>query len=311
MPEEFTGPAGASGSHQTTEHEQAPQQSGAANDGLFAWRSRVEALQQRYERAQASAAGKYWAELTAVDFMNSSLAFSALAVLCAFPFLAVVLGATGGDVRQAIITRMGVSAQAAGDVDGFIASGSRAVSTLTLFGAVLLVLGAFGMASTLQTWYQRIYDQPPMKNIPRRLGYQALGVVAFSVYLGVQMWVFHAARPVGGTLLILALTFVSATLFWWCSAYFLLFRRVGWRQLLPAGLATGLLLTGLGVISSLFFSDQVISGEKSYGPAGIALALINYLFGFGICLHLGAVFGRMWIDWQSAGTSGLNQERLD
>jgi membrane protein len=279
---ELTAPAAPEPDHASNQHEHA----------------RRQALHDRMVHVEESAAGKYWSQLTAVDFMNSSLAFSALAVLCAFPFLAVVLGAWGGDVREAIVARMGLNAEAAKQVDAFIAAGDKAVATLTVFGAVVLVLGAIGMAATLQAWYQRIYDQPPVKGILRHVGYQALGLAAFSVYIAVQVEVFAAVRPGGGRLVIFVLTFVFATLFWWCSAYFLLFRRVPARQLLPAGVATGLFITGLGVFSSFLFSDQVISGQKSYGPAGVALALISYLVGFGVCLHLGAVFGRVWNDWR-------------
>jgi hypothetical protein len=51
-------------------------------------------------RVGARAPGKYWSRLTAVDFMNSSFAFSALAVLCGFPFLAVLNAAIGGDFSR-------------------------------------------------------------------------------------------------------------------------------------------------------------------------------------------------------------------
>jgi hypothetical protein len=60
-------------------------------------------------RVRAGAPGRYWSHLSAVDFMNGSFAFAALAVLCGFPFLAVANAAAGQDVRQAIITRMGLS----------------------------------------------------------------------------------------------------------------------------------------------------------------------------------------------------------
>jgi membrane protein len=273
-------------------------------------RSRMQTLRDRgagaVARIETGVAGKYWSHLTAVDFMNSSFAFAALAVLCAFPFLAVASAVTGGDVRDAIVTRMGLDARATRDVDGLISSG-HAVSTLTVFGALLLVLGAIGMASTLQAWYQRIYDQPPTKGILKHVAYQAVGVVAFSAYIGVEVWIFKKLRPVGGSLLVFALTFVFAVLFWWCSAYFLLFRRVGWRRLFPAGVATGLFITGLGVFSSLFFSEEIVSGEQSYGPAGVVLAVTSYLVGFGVCLHLGAVFGRMWNDRRLAPGSVGNQ----
>ena len=47
---------------------------------------------------RATAAGTFWSRLNAVDFMNSSLQFAALAVLCLFPFL-VVFSAAGGVTR--------------------------------------------------------------------------------------------------------------------------------------------------------------------------------------------------------------------
>ena len=88
-------------------------------------------------------------------------------------------------------------------------------------------------------------------------------------------------------------------LFWWLSAYMLLYRRVPFRRMLPAGVATGVCITGLGVVSSFVFSGQITSGERSYGPAGVVIALISFLVGYGVCLHLGAVFGRMWNEWQA------------
>jgi hypothetical protein len=64
--------------------------------------------------------------------------------------------------------------------------------------------------------------------------------------------------------------------------------------------ATGFCITGLGIFSALLFSDQITSGEKTYGPAGVVLTVISYLIGYGVCLHLGAVFGRVWNDLHAA-----------
>src|SRR3954469_22199225 len=123
--------------------------------------TRRQALQDRQARFAQSAAGRYWSHLATVDFMNSSFAFAALAVLSAFPLLAVSSAAVGGDFRHAIVTRMGLNAQATRDVNALIASGNQAVDTLTWVSAVVLVLGGIGMASTMQTWYHRIYEQTP------------------------------------------------------------------------------------------------------------------------------------------------------
>src|SRR5215468_5524876 len=140
-------------------------------------------LRDRIARFEQSAAGRYWAHLSTADFMNSSFAFAALAVLSAFPFLAVTSTVIGGDIRQAIVARMGLNAQATHDVDGLIATGNQAVAALTWFSALLLVLGGIGMASTLSSWYHRIYERTPPKGLLRHLVYQFAGVAAFALYI--------------------------------------------------------------------------------------------------------------------------------
>ena len=230
--------------------------------------------------------------------MNSSFAFAALAVLSAFPFLAVTSSVVGGDIRQAIVARMGLNAEATHDVNALISGGNQAVDTLTWVSAIVLVLGGIGMASTLSTWYHRIYEQAPSRGVLVHLAYQAAGVAAFALYISLEVELFDVARPAGGRGLIFVLTFVLAVLFWWWSIYMLLYRKVPLRRLFPAGVATGACITGLGVVSSFLFSEQITSGHKSYGPAGVVIALITFLVGFGVCLHAGAVFGRMWNERQ-------------
>jgi membrane protein len=256
-------------------------------------------LRDRLERFQQSAPGRYWSHLSTADFMNSSFAFSALAVLSAFPFLAVSSAVIGGDIRTAIASRMGLDPQATRDVNGLIGTGNQAIDTLTWFSAIVLVLGGIGMASTLSAWYHRIYERRPPKGLLRHAAYQVAGVMAFTLYISFQVWLFGKARPVGGPGLVFLLTFVTASLFWWWSSYMLMYRQVPLRDMFPAGVATGACLTGLGIVSSLFFSDQVTSGQRSYGPAGVVIALITFLVGFGVCLHAGAVFGRMWNERQA------------
>jgi membrane protein len=266
----------------------------------WVWRR---ALEDRLGRFEESAAGRYWSHLSTADFMNSSFAFAALAVLCAFPFLAVTSTVLGVDLRTVIAARMGLGPQATRDIEGLISSGDKAVATLTWVSAIVLVLGAIAMASTLQQWYERIYEQPAPKGYVRRFAFQLAGVAAFALYIAAQLKLFDVARPVGGRPLVLLLTFATTTLFWWLSAYMLLYRRVPLRRMLSAGVATGACLTGLAIFSSVFFSGEVTSGQKSYGPAGVVIALISFLVGFGVCLHAGAVFGRMWNEWRDERAS--------
>jgi membrane protein len=123
------------------------------------------------------------------------------------------------------------------------------------------------------------------------LVYNIIWAASFILLTCVQVTV---GRHVSGRVLSYALQFVLLAVFIWWSAHFFLGGRPGWRQTLPVGIATGFCLTGLAVFSALFFSNSVISGVDEYGPVGVVSALMSFIIGIGVCIHLGAVFGRMW-----------------
>ena len=97
-----------------------------------------------FDWVRATTAGTFWSELNAVDFMNSSLQFAALAAVCLFPFLITVSAESGGDARHALIARLGLDERAARDVDALMSSGSHTVTTLSIVGAVFVLLGGDG-----------------------------------------------------------------------------------------------------------------------------------------------------------------------
>src|SRR5262245_60834447 len=104
----------ASGSGREAEREEAliPRSQTEIEDAQLPGWSGLRGLRGRLTRFEKSAAGRYWSHLSTADFMNSSFAFAALAVLSAFPLLAVSSAALGGDIRKAIVERMGLDAQA-------------------------------------------------------------------------------------------------------------------------------------------------------------------------------------------------------
>src|SRR5215469_1467828 len=136
-----------------------------------------------FDWMRATTAGTFWSRLNAIDFMNSSLQFAALAVLCLFPFLVIVSAESGGDARHALVARLGLDQEAARDVNQLMSSGTHAVTTLGIAGAAVVVLGAIGIASTLQVWYQRVYDQPPARNVTRQLANRLLWLGGLLGYL--------------------------------------------------------------------------------------------------------------------------------
>jgi membrane protein len=244
---------------------------------------------------KSTAAGAFWSRLNAVDFMNSSTQFAVLAVLCLFPFVFFVSAESGGDARHALIARMGLDQKAARDVDQLMSSGNHAVTDLSFIGLVMVLLGAYGIASTLQIWYQRVYDQPPAPNWTRQLTNRSVWLGGLLVYLTVQDFAWTQLKQAGAARFTTYIaTFVLALAFYWWSPHVLLMGRISWRALFPVGVITALCVTGLGVFSALLFSGQIVSGAADYGPIGVVTVLLSYLIGLAVCLHLGAVAGRMW-----------------
>ena len=246
------------------------------------------------DRVKTGSVGTFWSRLNDVDFMNSALMFAGLFLVCFFPFLAVVDAATGRNTDRAITIRMGLNPQAAHDVDALISVGSQTVSALSVIGAIVLVLFAIGIPGVLQAWYEKVYDQSARYGGLRQFTRKLIWVAIFLVYIWIEALVGQQTGPAGGRLLTFVCEFALAVLFWWGTMRFLLHGRVGWRALFPAALATGFCLTGLAVFSMLLFSGSITSGENSYGPIGVVLVLLYYLIGAGVCLLLGAVFGKMW-----------------
>jgi len=247
------------------------------------------------EWVKATAAGTFWSKLNAVDFMNSSMQFAVLAVLCLFPFVFLVSAESGGDARHALIIRLGLDQKAAHDVNQLMSAGSHAVTDLSIIGAVLVIFGAVGIASTLQLWYQRVYDQPPAPKWTRQLANRFLWLGGLLVYLTVQDFSWTQLKHASGARVTTYIaTFILALAFYWWTPHVLLMGRITWRSLFPTAVVTAVCVTGLGIFSALLFSGQIVSGDADYGPIGVVAVLLSYLIGLGVCLHLGAVAGRMW-----------------
>jgi len=286
----------------------APPDAGASSrPKARAWRDKGAATAAR---VKTGSVGTFWSRLSAVDFMNSAVMFAGLFLVCFFPFLAVVDAATGRNTQKTITLRMGLSGQAAQDVDALISAGHQTVSALSVIGAIVLVLFAIGIPGVLQAWYQQVYDQPALHGGAwRQFVRKLIWVAAFLAYIWLEALVGQQTGPAGGRLLTFVCEFAIAVLFWWWTVHFLLSGRIGWRALLPAALATGFCLTGLAVFSLLLFSGSITSGETSYGPIGVVLVLLYYLIGAGVCLLLGAVFGQMWNESHQSSRSSRSDSQ--
>ena len=149
-------------------------------------------------------------------------------------------------------------------------------------------------------WYQRLYDQLPAPKWTRQLANRFLWLGGLLVYLTVQDFSWTQLKQAGfARVTTYIATFILAVAFYWWTPHVLLLGRVAWRRLYPAAIATAVCVTGLGVISALVFSPQIVSSHADYGSIGVVTVLLSYLIGLAVCIHLGAVAGRMWDERRS------------
>jgi membrane protein len=174
--------------------------------------------------------------------------------------------------------------------------GTHAAAALSVVGAAFVLLGAIGIASTLQSWYQRVYDQPRRHKWTRQVTAQLIWVSGLVIYLALQDFLGRQVAHTAARVPAYAVFFAVAVAFYWWTQHILLFGRVRWGQLFPAALATGLCVTGLGVFSAFLFSGQIVSGQQDYGSIGVVTVLLSYLVGYAVCLHIGAVAGHVWYE---------------
>jgi membrane protein len=241
---------------------------------------------------------KLWSRLSAVDFMNSSMVFAALAVLCLFPLLLIIGAVLGRDVVQSLVHRLGFSQDATNDVMDLFAKGDAPLSTLSWTSIPFLVFSAYAIASTLQAWYQKVFAQPPGGWKSLVFGNLAW-VAALIVYLSLSLAAGKALESTGA-LIVGLVQLTLAILFWWSGAYVLFFGAVSWRALFPAALATTLFYAGLGAFAAVGFSSGVVTYQKTYGSIGTVMVLLSFLIGLGVVVHLGALVGQLYNERGSA-----------
>ncbi|MEV6649886.1 YhjD/YihY/BrkB family envelope integrity protein [Streptomyces sp. NPDC051219] len=250
--------------------------------------------QAAVRRFRDSRAGTLWSRLSAIDFLNNCFQLAALALLCFFPFLIVVTALAGRDAATTVVGWLGLNQQAAQALASLFATQGEDSGSFTVASVCMLVIGAVAVAGTLQSWYQRLFDVPcrGWRDIPAQLCWLG-GLLA---YCAAQALVGKALdRPVLLGLFGLA----AAMCFWWVTMYVLLMPTVRWRALLPPAIVTALCWTGLGVFSARYFSAAIVDNNERYGPIGVVIVLLSWLVAVGVVIHLGAVVGRMYLEYSS------------
>ena len=242
-----------------------------------------------------------------MDFINRGMLTAAVLLLCFFPFLIIVNALAGQSAATGLIRHLGLNQQAAADVSKLFESSEATSSAVTGTSWVFFVLGGIAAATAIQELYERAFDLESrgIKDTPRRLIW--LGVLVGCAYLGGLAG--PSLRDSGGPVLLALIGLVALTAFWWFTMWFLLARRISWRELFPSALATAICWVGMEAVFSITFSSTVISYNKRYGPIGVVFALMSWLIAIGVVIILGAVAGLVWRERNLSFSSAFKRLR--
>jgi membrane protein len=247
------------------------------------------ALRAGRSRLELTVAGRVWTRLCEVGFIGGSLQFAALFTLGFIPFLILLSAVLGPGFSRAILTQDGFSARAGHDVTMLFAHARTAPASLTVPSVILAVLGGGAVSHMVQAWYAKIFrvHVHGWKAMARRVEWLA---VVFG-YLALQVLIARRVQPHGGYVAAASAQFFLALAFWWWSLHALLAAQIPWRRLFPAGLATAVCCSGLGLYITYVASTSIVANEARYGPIGAVTTLLSAEIGLGVSLHLGAVVG--------------------
>lgn len=262
-------------------------------DGVPDERGRVEHAKDRIdagvERFDRSVIGEVWSRLSAVDFVNQGLLLAGTLIAFVVPSMMVLDAIRGKSIVTTVSQRLGLNEEAAGRVAALFKEPPDSTA-ITVGAIVAVVFGLLCATSVIERIYELVFELPNrgVGDLWRRIVWPIVTLAGMSV-----IRLLHAEVNVVPVLAVLA-DFVLIALFFWWSMHFLLGGRLGWRELLPAGVFSALCLVGLGVFSRFTLSNAVIANDNQYGHIGIVFMIMTWLVAVGVVFILGPVLGAAW-----------------
>jgi len=251
---------------------------------MGSWRSRYE----------ASGARAVALKIESLDFGNWILVFGATLMLSVLPIVILLSAFASVHVEDDIARHLGLSRQGTSIVEGLFKSNGVRFNVAVLLSLVLSFAGSVGVASSVQSLYERAFDRPHQAGI-----HSVLRCIAWALCTGALLIIDGAiSRSLrdapSGALVLGVVDFVGLVLFFGWTMHFLLAGCESWSSLWRPAVATSALWMGLGVFASFYFSSTIVSDSRLYGTIGVVFSLLTWFIAVGAVIALGAALGVPW-----------------
>lgn len=231
--------------------------------------------------------------------------FGAELLWSALPFILLLSSLANTRIDDDLSRHLGLNARGTHIVETLFRHRPAHATIAILSGLLFSFAGSIGVVSSLQTLYERVFDQPHRPRTFLRL------VIWVAVFLAAAIFEAVIGKPIrsgaGPVVEDLLGFFVLTVVFGW-TMHFLLAGRVGWRLVIRPALISGLLWTLLSIFSSIYFSSTVIDDSKTYGTVGVMFTFLTWFILIGFVVVLGAAGGAVWQQRATAKPVGLTPE---
>jgi membrane protein len=234
------------------------------------------------------------ARLKEVDVVNSITLLGSSLLLSVLPLI-ILLGALGNErIDDDLSRHIGLNSHAASYMRDLFRTSPTHAAVPIATGLIIGFAGTMGVAGSLELIYERAFHHAHRgwRDIPRYV----VWVAVLAGALIAEGIVGGPIRTATGPLVRGLFGFVVVTVFFAWTMHFLLAGRVSWRRLIRPAFGTALLWLGVALLSSVYFSSEVISERRLYGAIGVVFTLATWLILISAVMVLGAACGTVWQD---------------
>jgi membrane protein len=207
--------------------------------------------------------------------MDRSMALAGQAFAALMPLLIVVGAATaagGEDIVESLIARLDITGEAAETLRDAVADPAEVDDSVSVVGALVLVISALSFTRALQRLYVHAWRLPPLGMRGNKWG--LVWLAAFSLFCSAQPGVVSLFD---GALSVAATVALSCAL-WLFTPWILVGKAIPWRRLVPQAVLTSFGLSVLTIASAIYLPRAVGSAASQFGFIGVAFALLSWLF---------------------------------